>query len=85
MGCGVAACPTGNVRRVFYYGYTTTILNRFQSSLPIGGPGDPPGGTRDPRPKLNDQWLTAKRGGPVRMLVPGSYANASVNGSNGSS
>jgi DMSO/TMAO reductase YedYZ molybdopterin-dependent catalytic subunit len=75
------ARPTGNVRRVFYYGYhNDDPKQRFQSSLPIGRVlEDPPG----EHPvilayKLNDQWLSAKRGGPVRMLVPGSYGNASV-------
>jgi len=28
--------------------------------------------------KLNGQWLTPQRGGPVRMIVPGLYANKSV-------
>jgi DMSO/TMAO reductase YedYZ molybdopterin-dependent catalytic subunit len=75
------ARPTGNVRRVFYYGYhNDDPKQRFQSSLPIGRVlEDPPG----EHPvilayKLNDQWLTAKRGGPVRMLVPEAYGNASV-------
>jgi DMSO/TMAO reductase YedYZ molybdopterin-dependent catalytic subunit len=73
--------PTGNVRRVFYYGYhNDDPKQQFQSSLPIGRVlEDPPG----EHPvilayKLNDQWLTAKRGGPVRMLVPDAYGNASV-------
>ena len=75
------ARPTGNVRRVYYYGYhNDDPKQRFQSSLPIGRVlEDPPG----EHPvllcyKLNDQWLTTKRGGPVRMLVPDFYGNASV-------
>ncbi len=75
------ANPTANVRRVFYYGYHNDDLKqRFQSSLPIGRIlEDPPG----EHPvilcyKLNNQWLTAKRGGPVRMLVPDAYGNRSV-------
>jgi DMSO/TMAO reductase YedYZ molybdopterin-dependent catalytic subunit len=75
------ARPTGNVRRVFYYGYhNDDPKQRFQSSLPIGRVlEDPPG----EHPvilcyKLNGQWLTPKRGGPVRMLVPEGYGNQSV-------
>jgi len=75
------ARPTGNVRRVFYYGYhNDDPKQRFQSSLPIGRVlEDPPG----EHPvilcyKLNDRWLTVKRGGPVRMLVPDGYGNQSV-------
>ena len=75
------ACPTVNVRRVFYYGYhNDDPKQRFQSSLPIGRVlEDPPG----EHPvilcyKLNNKWLTPKRGGPVRMLVPAEYGNKSV-------
>ena len=73
--------PTGNVRRVFYHGYhNDDPAQRFQSSLPIGRVlEDPPG----EHPvilcyKLNNQWLTSERGGPVRMLVPDAYGNKSV-------
>ncbi|MEJ2701941.1 MAG: molybdopterin-dependent oxidoreductase [Sedimentisphaerales bacterium] len=75
------ARPTGNVRRVSYYGYHNDDPEQlFQSSLPIGRVlEDPPG----EHPiilcyKLNNEWLTPKRGGPVRMLVPGEYGNKSV-------
>ena len=75
------ARPTGNVRRVFYYGYHNNDPKQiFQSSLPIGRVlEDPPGG----HPvilcyKLNNQWLTPKRGAPVRMIVPDGYGNKSV-------
>ena len=75
------ARPTGNVRRVFYYGYhNNDPEQRFQSSLPIGRVlEDPPG--KHPVLlcyKLNGKWLTPIRGGPVRMLVPGEYGNKSV-------
>ena len=75
------ARPTSNVRRLFYYGYhNEDPKQRFQSSLPIGRVlEDPPG----EHPvilcyKLNDQWLTVDRGGPVRMIVPDAYGNKSV-------
>jgi DMSO/TMAO reductase YedYZ molybdopterin-dependent catalytic subunit len=75
------AKPKGNVRRVFYYGYhNDDPKQRFQSSLPLSRVlEDPPG----EHPvilcyKLNDQWLSPKAGGPVRMLVPDSYGNKSV-------
>jgi len=75
------AKPKANVRRVFYYGYhNDDPEQRFQSSLPIGRVlEDPPG----EHPvilcyKLNNQWLTPKRGAPVRMIVPDGYGNKSV-------
>jgi len=75
------ARPVENVRRLFYYGYHNEDPNqRFQSSLPIGRVlEDPPG--ENPITlcyKLNNQWLTIDRGGPVRMIVPDAYANKSV-------
>ncbi len=75
------ARPTSNVRRVFYYGYhNDDPEQRFQSSLPIGRVlEDPPG----EHPvilcyKLNNEWLTPMRGGPVRVIVPEEYGNRSV-------
>ncbi|MEE8452382.1 MAG: molybdopterin-dependent oxidoreductase [Thermoguttaceae bacterium] len=73
--------PTGNVRRVFYWGYHNDDPDqRFRSSLPIGRVlEDPPG----EHPvilcyKFNGQWLSSKAGAPVRMLVPGEYGNKCV-------
>jgi DMSO/TMAO reductase YedYZ molybdopterin-dependent catalytic subunit len=75
------ARPAANVRRVFYHGYhNEDPQQRFQSSLTLDRVlEDPPGEW----PvilcyKLNGQWLTPKRGGPVRLIVPGLYGNKSV-------
>ena len=73
--------PASDLRRVFYYGYhNDDIKQRFQSSLPVGRVlEDPPG----EHPvilcyKLNGEFLSGKRGGPVRMLVPDAYGFKSV-------
>ena len=75
------ARPIENVRRVFYYGYHNDDPRQmFRSSLPIGRVlEDPPGEL----PvivcyKLNGEFLTGKRGGPVRMVVPETYGFKSV-------
>ncbi|MCC6628688.1 MAG: molybdopterin-dependent oxidoreductase [Chloroflexi bacterium] len=75
------ARPVANVRRVYYYGYhNDDPAQRFQSSLPLGRVlEDPPGEL----PvllcyKLNGEFLTGKRGGPVRMVVPEAYGFKSV-------
>ena len=73
--------PAANIRRVFYYGHHNENPKQlFQSSLPIGRVlEDPPGD----HPvilcyKLNGQWLSGRRGGPVRILVPDAYGFKSV-------
>jgi DMSO/TMAO reductase YedYZ molybdopterin-dependent catalytic subunit len=75
------ARPLENVRRVHYHGFHhDDPAQMFQSSLPIGRVlEDPPGEL----PvllcyKLNGEFLTGKRGGPVRMLVPEAYGFKSV-------
>jgi DMSO/TMAO reductase YedYZ molybdopterin-dependent catalytic subunit len=73
--------PSGNVRRVYYYGYhNDDPKQRFQSSLPMGrvledAPWDLPVILCY---KLNGQWLGASLGGPVRMIVPEAYGNKAV-------
>ncbi len=73
--------PDSDLRRVFYYGYHNDDPKQlFQSSLPIGRVlEDPPGH----HPvivcyKLNGEFLTGKRGGPVRMVVPECYGFKSI-------
>jgi hypothetical protein len=73
--------PVSDIRRVFYYGYHNDDPKQlFQSSLPIGRVlEDPPG----EYPvilcyKLNGEYLSGKRGGPVRMIVPDAYGFKSV-------
>lgn len=73
--------PESDIRRVFYHGYHNDDPKQlFQSSLPIGRVlEDPPGEL----PvilcyKLNGEFLSGKRGGPVRMVVPDAYGFKSV-------
>lgn len=73
--------PREDLRRVFYYGYHNDDPKQmFRSSLPISRVlEDPPG-----LPpvilctKLNGQFLTPERGGPVRIVVPEAYGFKSV-------
>lgn len=73
--------PTQNLRRVFYHGYHNDQPEQvFRSSLPIGRVLEDP---FDLPPvilcyKLNGQWLSSERGGPVRIVVPEAYGFKSV-------
>jgi len=73
--------PMENIRRVYYYGYHNDDPNQiFRSSLPIGrvledAPGELPVILCY---KMNGEYLTGKRGGPVRMIVPEAYGFKSV-------
>ena len=68
--------PTKNLRRVHYYGYHNNDPKQmFQSSLPIGRVLED---LYDLPPvilcyKLNGQWLSPARGGPVRVVIPETY------------
>jgi DMSO/TMAO reductase YedYZ molybdopterin-dependent catalytic subunit len=75
------AQPVRNIRRVFYYGYhNDDPTQMFQSSLPIGRVlEDPPGELPVVVAyRLNGEFLSGKRGGPARMLVPEAYGFKSV-------
>ncbi|HUE72901.1 MAG TPA: molybdopterin-dependent oxidoreductase [Pirellulaceae bacterium] len=73
--------PSENLRRVVYFGYHNDDEKQlFQSSLPIGRVLEDP---LDLPPvilcyKLNGQWLSPERGGPVRMVVPEHYGFKSI-------
>jgi DMSO/TMAO reductase YedYZ molybdopterin-dependent catalytic subunit len=75
------AQPRENLRRVFFYGYHNDDPKQlFQSSLPIGRVFEDP---FDLPPvivcyKLNGQFLTSQRGGPVRIVVPEAYGFKSI-------
>jgi hypothetical protein len=73
--------PRADVRRIYYYGYHNDDPEQiFRSSLPLDRVLEDP---FDLPPvivcyKLNGQWLTSERGGPVRMVVPEAYGFKSV-------
>lgn len=73
--------PVSQIRRVYYYGHHNDDPDQmFRSSLPIGrvledAPGELPILLCY---KLNGEYLTGKRGGPVRMMVPEAYGFKSV-------
>lgn len=73
--------PTANLRRVYYYGYHNDDPKQmFKSSLPIGRVLE----DYDDLPpvilcyKLNGEFLSPERGGPVRLIVPEHYGFKSV-------
>ncbi|MGI9465501.1 MAG: molybdopterin-dependent oxidoreductase [Rubripirellula sp.] len=73
--------PVNNLRRVFYDGYHNEDPSQlFRSSLSVNRILEDP---TDLPPvivcyKLNGQWLTSERGGPVRMVVPEAYGFKSI-------
>lgn len=73
--------PTANLRRVFYHGYHNDDPKQmFRSSLPVGRVLEDPDGIPPVILcyKLNGDWLSPERGGPVRVLVPEGYGFKSV-------
>lgn len=72
--------PKDNVRRVYYQSYHAEAIPPFQSSLAMGQvlenpPGDMPVILAF---KMNGQFIPPSHGGPVRMIVPGSYGSKSI-------
>ena len=73
--------PREDLRRVFYDGYHNNDPKQlFRSSLPIGRVLEDP---FDLPPailcyKLNGQWLSPERGGPVRIVFPEGYGFKSI-------
>jgi DMSO/TMAO reductase YedYZ molybdopterin-dependent catalytic subunit len=73
--------PRENLRRVFYHGYhNDDPAQLFRSSLPVGRVLEDP---FDLPPvilcyKLNGEWLSPERGGPVRIVVPEAYGFKSI-------
>jgi DMSO/TMAO reductase YedYZ molybdopterin-dependent catalytic subunit len=72
--------PKGNIRRVYYQSYHPGNLPPFQSSLPLGQVLEtPPGETPVVLAyKMNGQLIPASHGGPVRVVVPGTYGSKSI-------
>jgi DMSO/TMAO reductase YedYZ molybdopterin-dependent catalytic subunit len=74
------AKPKANIRRVYYQSYHAGSLPPFQASLPLGPiletpPGQPPIVLAY---KMNGQVIPASHGGPVRVVVPGTYGSKSI-------
>ncbi len=73
--------PRENLRRVIYWGFhNNKPEQKFQSSLPVDRVledlhGLPPVILAY---KLNGDWLSPQRGGPVRMVVPEAYGFKSI-------
>ncbi len=73
--------PRENLRRVFYHGYHNDDPRQlFRSSLPIGRVLEDPMGLPPVILcyKLNGEWLSPQRGGPVRIVVPEAYGFKNV-------
>jgi len=72
--------PKDNVRRVYYQSYHQEDLPPFQSSLALSQVLEEPPGQMPVilAYKMDGQVIPASHGGPVRIVVPGSYGSKSV-------
>jgi DMSO/TMAO reductase YedYZ molybdopterin-dependent catalytic subunit len=69
-----------NVRRVYYQGYHPEGVPPFQASLPLGQILETPPGLVPVvlAYKMNGELIPPTCGGPVRMIVSGTYGNKSI-------
>lgn len=74
------ANPKENIRRVYYQSWHPPEAQGFQSSLALSQVLETPPGESPVilAYKRNGQPIPAAHGGPVRMVVPGSYGNKSL-------
>jgi DMSO/TMAO reductase YedYZ molybdopterin-dependent catalytic subunit len=74
------AQPKANIRRVYYQSYHPENLAPFQASLSLNRILETPPGEVPPvlAYKMNGQIMTAAHGGPVRVVVPGTYGSKSI-------
>jgi DMSO/TMAO reductase YedYZ molybdopterin-dependent catalytic subunit len=72
--------PKENVRRVYYQSYHPENQAPFQSSLPLGLILENPPGLMPVilAYQRNGQPIPVRHGGPVRMIVPGSYGSKNI-------
>ena len=72
--------PKDNVRRVYYQSYHNEGALPFQSSLALAQILENPSGEMPVilAYTMNSQNIPASHGGPVRVIVPGSYGSKSI-------
>ena len=72
--------PKENVRRVYYQSYHNEGALPFQSSLALSQILESPPGEMPVilAYRMNGQNIPASHGGPVRVIVPGSYGSKSI-------
>ena len=72
--------PKANIRRVYYQSYHPENLPPFQSSMALSHILETPPGQMPAilAYKMNGQIMPAARGGPVRVVAPGTYGSKSI-------
>ena len=72
--------PKANIRRVYYQSHAGENLPPFQASLPLSQILETPPGQMPVilAYRMNGQMIPASLGGPVRVVVPGSYGSKSI-------